>query len=86
MRLQVCSNGRLTTGGDHFGQVGIWKPFPNYVSVRVSSKWRAVENRTAETILYVFLAPGVGNDMVIVEVAVLRNITRHPISRALEHK
>src|SRR6185295_1080165 len=54
--------------------------------VGVGVERRAIEDGADESALNVFLAPGVGDDVVVIEIAVLRDITGHPVSRALEYE
>src|SRR5262245_1986892 len=86
MRLKHTTNGRLSALLDELRQIGVRKPVPDNVAIRFRRKGRAVEDGIDETARDMLLAPRIGDDVVIVEVPVLRNIARHPVSRSLEDK
>ena len=50
----------------------------------VRSERRAIENGTDKAAFYVFFSPGVRNDVMIIEITVLRDIACHPVSRPLK--
>lgn len=52
--------------------------------VRLGTKGRAIENGTAEAAGNVLLAPGIGNDVVIIQIAMLRDVSGHPVSGTLK--
>ena len=71
---------------DQLRQVFVRQTRLDDVAVGVGGERRAIEDRVDQAALDVLFAPGVGNDVVVIEVAMLRHIARHPVPRPLEHQ
>ena len=68
---------------DQFWQARVGQSITNHVAVGFNGQWRSVEDRIAGVSLEVGFTPGVGNDVVVVEIVMLGNVRAHPIASTL---